>query len=139
MIKVLLDTNIILDIALKRPHFYDNAARIFKKIDEGKTRAFVLASAITDIFYILQKESGKEKALHFLMKLIQVIDVAGVDRKVIVDTLASGRNDFEDAVQICAAQRNDIDIIVTRNTKDYERSKMKIFSPADFLKSLDKT
>jgi predicted nucleic acid-binding protein len=136
MIKILLDTNVVLDIALQRPHFYNDAANIFKKICEKKIQAFVSASTITDIFYILQKENNKEKASQFLLRLIQVIDIVGIDREIILDALALGWNDFEDAVQNCVAQRNGIDIIVTRNVKDYEQSKMKIFSPADFLKNI---
>ena len=137
MIRVLLDANVVLDVALKRPRFYHDAANIFKKIHEGKVQAFVSATTVSVVFYILQKQSNKEKALQFLSRLIQVVDVAGIDKEIIVDALISGWNDFEDALQNCAAQKNDIEVIVTRNTKDYMQSKMKIYSPADFLKNLN--
>ena len=136
MIKALLDTNIVLDVALKRPHFYNDTANIFKKIHEGEVQAFVSATTVSVVFYILQKQSTKEKALQFLSMLIQVVDVSGIDKDIIVDALVSGWNDFEDALQDCAAQKNDIKVIVTRNTKDYMQSKMKIYTPADFLKCL---
>ena len=136
MTKALLDTNVILDIALKRPHFYNAAADIFNQVYHGKVQAFVSASAITDIFYILRKDGGKEKALHFLSKLVQIIDIAAVDQSIIVAALALEWNDFEDAVQVCATQNNGIEILVTRNTKDYGQSNLKIFSPADFLEYL---
>ena len=136
MIKVLLDTNIILDIALKRRYFYNDAATIFNQVHHGKVRAFVSASAVTDIFYILRKDGGREKALHFLSKLVQIADIATVDQKIIVEALSLGWNDFEDAVQICVAKRNKIEIIVTRNTKDYGQTNLKIFSSVDFLKQI---
>ena len=136
MNKALLDANIVLDVALKRPRFYGDAASIFKKIHEGKVQAFVSATTVSVIFYILQKQSTKEKALQFLSRLIQVVDVAGIDKEIIVDALVSGWNDFEDALQNCAAQKNDIEVIITRNTKDYMQSKIKIYTPANFLKHL---
>ena len=133
MIKVLLDTNIILDVALKRQRFYNDAANIFKLVSQGKIQVFVSASAITDIFYILRKDGGKEKALHFLSKLVQVIEIAAVDRSIIVNALELGWNDIEDALQECVAQKNRIDVVVTRNSKDFEKSKLKVFSSANFL------
>ena len=136
MIKALLDTNIILDIALKRRHFYNDAANIFNQVHQGKIKAIISASAVTDIFYILRKDGGKEKALQFLLKLAQIVDIAAVDQSIIIDALALGWNDFEDAVQICVAKRNKIGIIVTRNTKDYGQTNLKIFSPVDFLKHI---
>ena len=138
MIKALLDTNIILDIALKRRHFYNDAANIFNMFYQGKVHLYVSASAVTDIFYILRKDGGKEKALHFLSKLVQIVDIATVDQSIIVNALALGWSDFEDAVHACVAQRNKIDIIVTRNTKDYGQSNLKIFSSADFLKFVNR-
>jgi predicted nucleic acid-binding protein len=134
--KTLLDTNIVLDVALKRPRFYNDAANIFKKIHEGKVQAFVSATTISVVFYILQKQSAKEKALQFLSRLVQVVDVAGIDKEIIIEALVSGWNDFEDALQDCAAQKNNIEVIVTRNTKDYTQSKIKIFTPSEFLKHL---
>ena len=136
MTKALLDTNIILDIAMKRPRFYNDAANIFHQVYHGKIQAFVSASALTDIFYFLQKAGSKENALHFLSKLLQVVDIATVDRSIIVNALSLGWNDFEDAVQACVAQKNGINILVTRNTKDYGKTKLKVFSPADFLEYL---
>jgi len=136
MIRVLLDTNVVLDVALKRPRFYNDAANIFKNIHEGKLQAFVSTTTISVVFYILQKQSTKEMALQFLSRLIQFVDVAEIDKEIIVDALVSGWYDFEDALQNCAAQKKGIEVIVTRNTKDYMQSKMKIYTPSDFLKGL---
>ncbi|MCP3932103.1 MAG: PIN domain-containing protein [Bacteroidetes bacterium] len=75
MKKVLLDTNIILDIALKRqPHFHFSV-QIFEKIDERKIEGFVTATTITDIYYVSKKETSQEDARAFLLQLVQIVEV----------------------------------------------------------------
>lgn len=130
---VLLDTNVLLDIALKRlPHF-EKATEIFRLIDKRIIKGHVTASTITDIYYISKKEKGHEKALEFISNLIEVVDIIGVDRAVIVEAIKSGMSDFEDAIQSSAAEFNGIRLLITRNKEDFSRSKMKVFTPEEFL------
>ncbi|MDR3246811.1 MAG: PIN domain-containing protein [Prevotellaceae bacterium] len=132
--KVLLDTNIILDIALMRRPFCEDAIKIFENINTKTLYGYISATTVTDIFYFLRKEYGKEKALNFLKELIKVIDVIGIDGKIISNALETNWSDFEDAVQAQAALENEIDVIITRNTKDYKLIRqVKILSPSDFL------
>jgi predicted nucleic acid-binding protein len=137
MIRILLDTNIILDIAFKRSPYYEDAAAIFQEIDEKTVYGYVSATTITDIFYLLQKEKGKKDAIKYLHKLLLIVDVADVDKDVIINALNSGWSDFEDAVQSQVAIKNNMDAIVTRNTKDYTPMQtVKVCSPRDFIKQL---
>lgn len=131
--RVLLDTNIILDIALKRdPHFKDSA-NVFKKIDNKKIHGFVTATTITDIYYISKRDRGHQITINFISNLIEIIDVIGVDREVIVEALESPLTDFEDAVQSVSSQLNDIEFIITRNQKDFFHSEIKALTPKEFL------
>ena len=133
MIKALIDTNIIIDIALQREPFYLDAIQVFNKINEQKISAFISASAITDIFYILKKSNGKDKTLAFLKELLEVIDVASVNKSNILHALYSGWNDFEDAVQAQVAIENGFEIIITRNPQDYRNSQtLQALTPRDF-------
>jgi len=135
MIKALIDTNVILDIALQREPFVKDSISLFKKINEQTIQGFISATTATDIFYLLQRESGKEKALDFLTKLTLIVDILGIDKIIIINALQSGWDDFEDAVQAHAAIENNMDVIITRNTKDYQKvNSVKIRAPADFLK-----
>jgi predicted nucleic acid-binding protein len=132
--KVLFDTNIILDIALMRTPFCEDAIKIFKHINTGILYGYLSATTVTDIFFFLRKEHGKENALNFLRELVRVIDVISIDRKIIHNALKTNWNDFEDAVQAQAALENDIDVIITRNTKDYKLIRdVKVLSPSNFL------
>lgn len=134
MTRVLLDTNIILDIALGRTPFFESASKIFELIDRAEIQAHITASTVTDIYYISKKEKGHGLAIEFVSNLIQVVDVIGVDKEVILKALENDLNDFEDAIQAAAADFQGIDIVVTRNVKDFSQSKIKAIAPPDFLR-----
>lgn len=131
--RLLFDTNIILDIALKREPHYKDSSTVFKKSDNKTVFGFVTASTITDIYYIAKKEKGHNVAIEFITNLIQVIDVIGIDKEIIIEALISEITDFEDAIQSLASSYNSIDFIITRNTKDFTNSEVKAISPTDFL------
>jgi len=131
--RLLIDTNIILDIALNREPHYRDSANIFKKIDNKSLYGFITATTITDIYYIAKKEKGHVEAIDFITNLIRIVDVIGVDREVIINSLSSPFLDFEDAIQSVASSFNNIDFIITRNSKDFSNSEIKAISPTDFL------
>ena len=134
MKNVLLDTNVVLDFALKREPFYENAQTIVNKIANGDFQGYITASMATDIFYILQKTNGKTFALSTFSDLIIIFDVLTVYGEDVYSALHSGWNDFEDALQAQVAVRNNIDAIITRNIKDYKKVKTTaIISPDDFI------
>jgi len=133
MKKVLFDTNIILDIALEREPFFEEAFKLFELIDKREIIGNVTASTITDIYYISKKEKGHKKAIDFIKNLIEVVEVIGVDKDIIIKALCSDIKDFEDAIQTSAAEMNEIEIIITRNEKDFSNSTLKIISPKGFL------
>lgn len=133
MKQVLFDTNVILDIALMRePHFSD-AVSIFERIDALLIGAFMTASTVTDIYFIVKKEKGHPVAIGFVRGLIQVVDILGVDKGVIEDALDSEMKDFEDAVQVSTATAHGISIIITRNKADFSTVELEVFTPSEFL------
>lgn len=133
MKRLLLDTNIILDIALKREPHFNHSSKIFELIDEKKIVGYITASTVTDIYYISRKQKGKEIAIEFISNLIEIVEVLGVDKNIIVKAIKSNLNDFEDAVQVSAAEYNRIEIIVTRNALDFENSNLEILTPKKFI------
>jgi predicted nucleic acid-binding protein len=136
MIKILIDTNIILDIALKRQPFFNESAQIFEKIDNKLIEGSITATSITDIYYIASKQTDKIQAKKFLIDLIQVVSIIGVDREIVVEAIESEMKDFEDAIQSFAAEYNELDFIVTRNVNDFVGSNVKAIEPNELLKKL---
>jgi predicted nucleic acid-binding protein len=135
--RILLDTNIVIDFASGREGFYEESKEIFSLAAQQKCKAYLTATTVTDIFYILKKENGREQTIGFLKEIFQIVDVLGIDREVIMRALYSEWNDFEDAVQAQAATGNLIDAIVTRNTKDFEKSEnIRILTPSELLKQI---
>jgi predicted nucleic acid-binding protein len=136
--RILFDTNIILDIALGREPFFIDSADVFKKIDNDVIYGFITATTITDIYYIAKKEKGHAIAIAFISNLIDVIDVLGIDKEIIIESLLSPFNDFEDAIQSISSRLNNIDYIITRNQKDFADSEIIAVGPKEFLSILKK-
>ena len=137
--RILLDTNVLLDIALERSPFFADSDRILALVERKQIAGFICASGISDIFYILRKSKGRELAIDFLRVITSICSVATVNDEVIGKALVSDFKDFEDAIQYQTAVNARIDAIVTRNPKDYTNSSIAVFTPAEFLHSLERS
>ena len=136
MKSILLDTNIILDIALRRePHFY-HSSKLFRLFDEKLIEGYITATTLTDIYYIARKEKTRNAAKNFIRDLIKIVEVLGVDKEVIQDALSSNIDDFEDAVQVFSAEHHEIKTIVTRNKKDFRKSGLEILTPKELIQQI---
>lgn len=134
--KILLDTNVILDVLLDREPFKEDSLNAMKKaINEGHI-LYIFASAVTDIFYILKKANGKTKAINHLKNLLSILNVAEVNENCILNALNSKINDYKDAVVDETAVYSSIDLILTRNIKDFKEAKTIVMTPSDYLKEI---
>jgi predicted nucleic acid-binding protein len=133
---ILLDTNVVLDILLNRQPWYTNAALIYGLAQQNFIRAYISASAITDIFYIAQKEQGKNAAKEAIKRLLKVFYPATVTDKNIYQALELEWEDFEDSVQFIVGKGLSADFIVTRNTKDFTSSSIAAVTPDQFLQTV---
>ncbi len=133
MKRLLLDTNIILDIALKREPHFEFSSKIFELIDKKRIVGYISASTVTDIYYIFRKVKGRDIAIEFVSNLIEIVDVVGIDRDIIINALKSKLIDFEDAVQASAAECNEIETVITRNKPDFLNSDLEILTPKELI------
>jgi predicted nucleic acid-binding protein len=131
--RILLDTNVILDAGLEREPFETQAVQILEASDFERIHLFIAASMATDVYYILRKSKGRAAAVEFLEDLLEIVDVCQVDETILVEALASNFDDFEDAVQNAAAIQCGIDIVVTRNKADYRTSPLTVLTPDEFV------
>ena len=140
MNKMLLDTNIILDMALGRQPFFEKAQKLVLQASELEVPLFVTATTITDIYYIIRKAKGRDEALGFVIQLLDFVQVASVDRKVLEMALAlQDLRDFEDAIQASTAILHDIDVLVTRNSDDFSGAPLPILSPEEAISFLQES
>jgi len=131
MKRVLIDTNIILDIALQRIPFVNAADRVFYRIEKGEIKGLITALSVSDIYYVLRKNGGREKAILFIRELVDLVEVLNVNKENIMEAIASEFKDFEDAIQYSVADNNNIDMIITRNISDFKLSKIKVCYPEE--------
>jgi len=133
--KVLLDTNIILDVLLNRPGFLDAAKKIFELAERKQFSGFITASAITDIFYISKRQIKNIDIVYQMVdKLTVLFTIAPVSETTIINALALHWKDFEDAIQYVASKENEITHIITRNVQDYKASDILCIEPTAFIK-----
>ena len=136
MIKALLDTDVNLDFILQRQPFFAEADEIFLRCSNGDFEAYVCDITPVNIFYIGRKEIGRQPTVQAIADLLRMAKICTVEKNILQMALTSPITDYEDAVQHeCAAAEN-LDAIVTRNTKDYKNSSVKIYSPSEFLQFL---
>jgi len=131
--KILIDTNIILDFLLARAPFFENAKKLMQLVDDNKTKAYITANSITDIVYIVRKTYTIDEIRTAILALLDRIDVIGVDREDILLAFGLGFSDFEDALQSACSQKEQVECIVTRNKKDFEQSNVTTVDISDFL------
>ncbi|MHB8132450.1 MAG: type II toxin-antitoxin system VapC family toxin [Mobilitalea sp.] len=137
MIKLFVDSDIILDLLAEREPHHIHAARLFTLINQNKIIAYTSPLIFANLHYLLKKQTTNIVALKSLRKLKTLINILPIDERVIEQSLNSEFNDFEDAIQYYTAVNNGITLIITRNKIDYKRSKIDILTAEEFLKSLD--
>jgi len=131
-VKVLLDTNIIIDVISKRAG-YEDSLRLFKYCESGRVQGVISATTVTDILYILRKHIDPSEVRAAVQTLLLIIDIASIGKGEIAAAFTSEMKDFEDAVQSACAKRIGADYIVTRNLKDFDKSAVKAITPAEAL------
>lgn len=135
--RVLLDTNIIIDFFLEREPFFADANAIFEAIATGQVEGYLSASSVTDIFYICRRlTQNREEAKTIVRQTLAVLNVCSIDRSVLEQAIDSGISDFEDAVQIAAAIAANLDAIVTRNARDFQTNQIAVVSVSQLLEQL---
>jgi predicted nucleic acid-binding protein len=131
--KVFVDTDIIYDLLAKREPFYSPAARLFTLADEGKIQIFISALSLANIHYLISKQLSESQAKQILRKFKVLVHVTSLTEKIIDLALNSEFEDFEDAIQYFSALQNEIEILLTRNLKDFKKAQISVLTAEDFI------
>ncbi|PCE63885.1 type II toxin-antitoxin system VapC family toxin [Sediminicola luteus] len=134
MSRLLIDTNIVIDLLSKRDKFYDEAADLFSRADKKELRLTISSLSFANTNYILSKLKSPKEAREILRKFKVLVELLSLDDKITDLALSDERfPDFEDGLQYYSALENGIDIIITRNKKDFKNSKIPVLSAKEFL------
>ncbi|SHF44599.1 Predicted nucleic acid-binding protein, contains PIN domain [Salegentibacter echinorum] len=134
MSKLLIDTNIVIDLLSKREKFYDEAADLFSRADRNKLELTISSLTFANTNYILSKLKSAEEARQILRKFKVLVELLSLDDKI-TELALSDNNfpDFENGLQYYSAIENEIDVIITRNKKDFKNSKIPVLTAKEFL------
>ena len=136
--KILVDTNVIIDALTSKEPWSEDAEKIFIMAANCIVDMYITASSATDIYYLVRKHlHNTEMAKQIMGKLYSLAGILEVTGNDCLEALASPISDYEDAVVEKVASRNDMDYIVTRNIKDYQASNTKTVLPGDFVKMME--
>ncbi|MDE5779280.1 MAG: PIN domain-containing protein [Lachnospiraceae bacterium] len=136
--KILIDTNIVIDALASREPWNESAEKIFLMAANNIVDMYITASSATDIYYLIRKHlHNTEIAKQIMGKLYSLAGILEVKEEDLVEALASPIADYEDAVVEQVARRSDMECIVTRNEKDYEAGLTQIFSPKDIIRFME--
>lgn len=134
--KLLVDTNVVLDVLLDRSPFSEPATRVFSCVERGGITGYLGATTITTVHYLAAKVIGKAEANRAVEKLLVLFDVAPVSRMVLQSALSLGFSDYEDAVLHEAAHHAGLDGIITRDVAGFRRAILSVYRPDDLLRML---
>ncbi|MCL2093534.1 MAG: PIN domain-containing protein [Treponema sp.] len=129
-----MDTNIVLDVLMKRDPFYEDSTIILYLAKALEITALIASISICNIFYILRR-SGKnlDDTYQEINKLSSIFSVVPVSDTTITKAITLRWNDYEDAVQFIAASENKAEYIITRNKEDYRNSDIPCMTPTEFI------
>lgn len=125
-----LDTNILIDFLVDRKPFSDQAAILFQSANNNEVRLYVAAISFNNVYYIVRQVHSHAKTMGLIKTLAQYVEIVAIDGAILKKAIASDFKDFEDAIQSFAAESvADIELIVTRNLKDFKKSNLPVFAP----------
>lgn len=134
--RVLIDTNVLLDVLCQREGFADAALHIFRLCEIKRMEGIVSALSIPNIVYIMRKELDKNRTAAVVERLSLIFTIADLTSVDLTQAAKLGFDDFEGALQAACAKRVKAERIITRNTKDFKESPIPALSPAEFLRQI---
>lgn len=132
--KVLIETNIVLDVLLDRKPFSKLAVEVFSRIEQGQLIGLLGATTVTTIYYLIEKSKGSSIAKTSLDSLLQLFDIAPITRAILISAARLGFDDYEDAVLHEAAVYAGAQAIVTRDSKGFSQATIPVYSPQELVR-----
>ena len=133
MRSVFVDTDVILDLFVRREPHHTVALKLFSHLRRSKAKCVTSAVVVANLYYLLAKLRNKRYALERIRRLRRLVGVAAIDEAAVDAALAAPHKDFEDTLQYQCAVRNDIPTLITRNTGDFPKDRITVVNPTDYL------
>ncbi len=136
---IFIDSDVVIDFFTDREPHVNPASELFELNERQEIKLYISAISINNIYYIVRKFLGHKKTLEVIETLTEIMEIVGTTKKEIVQALKNKFTDYEDSIQYSSALTiKNLDLIVTRNIKDYKKSEIAVMTPINFLKMKDK-
>ena len=137
MKRIMIDTNIIIDVLLEREPFVETSYKLLSMCEEHKIDGFISASAITDIYYLVRKYThNTELAYNAIGKILEIVKICSVTNEEVITAFQRKSKDFEDCLVAVCAKSIRCNYVVTRNIKDFENLDIPAITPTDFMRNI---
>ena len=134
--KILIDTNVILDVLTQREPFYINSAKVWTLSEEEIFEGFISAISVNNLYYIIKKLTGLKQANLFVDQILDNFKVIALTKDILKQARTIPKKDYENLIQYFSAIHEGCDGIVTRNKKDFPSIGIKLLSPSELLKMI---
>ena len=134
--KILVDTNVILDVLCNRPEFVEASSKVWKYCEVDQIEGYISALSVLNIIYILRKELTPQKTEQLIQQITMIFKVVDLKASDLSSAAEMFTSDYEDAIQMCQAKRINEDFIVTRNIRDFKDSKVPALKPSELLERI---
>ena len=135
---IFMDTNVVIDFLADRQPFSLHAAKLFDLTIDGKVIIYISAVSYNNIYYIFRQSLTNNATIKLLEELTEVAEIVNITKAIIKQSLKTDFKNYEDAIQYyCALSIPEIDVIVTRDTKDFKKSTLPVLTPTEALAALD--
>jgi len=132
--RILIDTNVIMDFIVKREPFSNDAEKVIGFCMEKNIQSCIAAHSIPNLYFILRKHLTEDQKRDILLKICKMFTVVGIDANKLESALQNiNFNDFEDCLQAECAKDFKTDFIITRNAKDFSNSVVPVIEPLKFI------
>lgn len=131
--RVLVDTNVALDLLQDRRPFVMDALQLFALGEAGRVELLLSTDAISTIFYVVSKNADAKAARKAISTLLDFVTLVALGEQAVLHGMALGLEDIEDALVAAVAEKAQAEAIITRNTKDFKRSPVRAITPKEFL------
>ena len=133
MKKIFVDTNILLDVALRREDFFEQSSSVWSDCESGKVQGFISAISLNNLYYIVRRRATADVALEYVRLILNVFSVVPLDEGILRLAVDLPQKDFEDAIQIFSALQIKADCLVTRDKTHFSNNYIVIASPVEYL------
>ncbi len=129
----LIDSDVLLDFFFDREPFSRHASYVLTQCELKKLNGYLTPVIISNVYYLLRKISSHERVIKKLNQLLTLTEILIIDKQIILNAMNSKFKDFEDALQNYACENTGkIEMIITRNIKDYQASNLSILTPEEY-------